>query len=343
VTRLGLLAGSVGALIAFGVLWSNVLAYHDVNLAPRARLAELAKIGELVDGKGPTLTTQYDLYDVTHFLRKGDPDGPWRVKLVDGTKIRTNQYPDLDEFSPRGVLSHRSLVVARSPIASRPPSVYRLVWRGTYYDLWQRDARQGPRILGRLPLGHPSAGVPIAKPSCRRVRLLARLPGIQRLAAVAGSPTLIVRLGQLRHPDNWVTVPDDPAVIAPRGPGKMAFQFRLAAKPTTYSFWVGKAYRRRLTLAVDGRRIGARSQGLHAATQFVPFGTARLGAGLHTVTLTYGGLPLEPGAGDSGDPVRFGPVLVSQGSFYHQVAFLPPDRARLLCGQTLDWVEALGS
>jgi hypothetical protein len=343
VTRLGLLAGFVGGLIAFGVLWSNVLAYHDANLAPRARFVELEKIGKLVDGKGPTLSTQFDLYDVTHFLRKGDPEGPWRVPLVDGSTIHGEQYVDLDEFNPRGVLSYRSLVVSRSPIASRPPSEYRLVWRGSFYDLWQRDARPATRILGRLPLGEAANRMPIAKPSCHRVLVLARLPGVKRLAAVAGSPTLIVRLGQLRHPGNWATVADDPDVVHPRGPGTMSFQFRLGGKPSPYHFWIGKAFRRRLALAVDGRRIGARAGELHPTTGFAPFGTASLGPGLHTVTLSYGGRTLAPGAADSGRPIDFGPVLISQGSPDHPVGLLRPSQARVLCGQTLDWVEALGS
>ena len=35
-----------------GVVWSNALAYHDSTLAPRARLAELAHIGDLLAGQG---------------------------------------------------------------------------------------------------------------------------------------------------------------------------------------------------------------------------------------------------------------------------------------------------
>jgi hypothetical protein len=33
----------VAAAIAGGVLWSNALAYHEANLAPRDRLAELER------------------------------------------------------------------------------------------------------------------------------------------------------------------------------------------------------------------------------------------------------------------------------------------------------------
>ena len=39
-------AALLGALIVGGVIWGNVLAYHDVWLAPRAQLHELEQIGE---------------------------------------------------------------------------------------------------------------------------------------------------------------------------------------------------------------------------------------------------------------------------------------------------------
>ena len=47
--------------IAGGVLWSNYLQYHNVPLAPRARLAELQKIGTLIAGRGPTFFNEYEI------------------------------------------------------------------------------------------------------------------------------------------------------------------------------------------------------------------------------------------------------------------------------------------
>src|SRR4029079_19528491 len=48
--------------LAFGVVWSHALAYHDVLLAPRARLAELQDIGDRIAGKGPTFLNEYEIY-----------------------------------------------------------------------------------------------------------------------------------------------------------------------------------------------------------------------------------------------------------------------------------------
>jgi hypothetical protein len=62
---------AAGAIL-FGVAWSDALAYHDVLLAPNARLAELQAIGDRYAGDGPTLETDYDPYGARHFLRKLD-------------------------------------------------------------------------------------------------------------------------------------------------------------------------------------------------------------------------------------------------------------------------------
>ena len=70
------LGAVIVAILAGGVLWSNVLAYSHVLLAPRPRLAELQHVGELVDGKAPTLLNTYEVYGDEHFLRAGAPVGP---------------------------------------------------------------------------------------------------------------------------------------------------------------------------------------------------------------------------------------------------------------------------
>src|SRR5204863_1398351 len=63
------------AALAVGVLWSNALAYHEVNLAPRPQLAELETIGGRIAGEGPTLMTEYQPYGARHFLRDAAPEG----------------------------------------------------------------------------------------------------------------------------------------------------------------------------------------------------------------------------------------------------------------------------
>src|SRR5439155_8135168 len=121
------------AAYADGVLWSNALAYRDVNLAPRDRFAELQKIGERFAGEGPTLMTDYEPYGVRHFLRKEDPEGASELRrrtipLLNGKSLPKLGVADIDQFQLEGLLVYRTLVLRRSPVASRPPSIYTTVW-----------------------------------------------------------------------------------------------------------------------------------------------------------------------------------------------------------------------
>ena len=164
-------AALIGAAIAVGVLWSDGLAYSSVWLAPRAQLAELATIGTRFAGQGPTLMTETEPYGVRHFLRSMDPEGAAErrrrlIPLLDGQGLAKGKYADLDQFQLGGVLVYRTIVLARSPSESRPPSVYRPVWSGRYYDVWQRP-NGPPRILAHTPLG--DAVQPGAVPPCEEV------------------------------------------------------------------------------------------------------------------------------------------------------------------------------
>lgn len=154
------------ALIAGGVVWSNALAYHDVNLAPRQQLVELERIGERFAGDGPTLMTEYQPYGVRHFLRRLDAEGTSELRrrdipLRNGTLLTKGGYADLAAFRPSAIDVYRTLVLRRSPFATRPPARYRLVWSGRFYDVWQSGGRpvrcesraltnraEHPRIIG---------------------------------------------------------------------------------------------------------------------------------------------------------------------------------------------------
>jgi hypothetical protein len=131
------------AAVALGVLWSNSLAYREVNLAPRAQLAELERIGEQFAGEGPALMTEYQPYGVRHFLRGLDAEGASELRrrpvlLRDGSMLAKGRFADLSAFSPGALHEYRTLVLRRSPVARRPPSAYRRTWSGRYYEVWQR-------------------------------------------------------------------------------------------------------------------------------------------------------------------------------------------------------------
>jgi hypothetical protein len=172
------LGWTLAAILALAVLWTNSESFRQAPLGPSARLAELSTINSRFEGEGPTY---YDLWDFewpAYFLRSmgpylphlnGDPVPP------PGTKVRSLpqlQYPwDLGDVSYGFQTPFRTIVIGRSPLATRPPADYRLVYQGRYYDVFRdRAAPCGRRRRSRrTALQPPGAQLPADHP--------ARLPG----------------------------------------------------------------------------------------------------------------------------------------------------------------------
>jgi hypothetical protein len=330
------------AAITGGVLWSNALAYQDVNLAPRDRLAELQKIGERFAGQGPTLMTDYEPYGARHFLRKEDPEGASELRrrtipLRNGQSLPKLGVADIDEFQLAGLLVYRTLVLRRSPVASRPPSVYTTVWRGRYYEVWQRP-QPPPPILRHLPLG--DATHPTAPPSCKRVLGLARLAGDggRLAAAVRRSTAIIVDLGQASRPPSWQPVQEVAGSLFPSTAGEVDTMVSIP-RTNRYELWVGGSFRRRLDILIDGKLTTTERHELSHSGEYVPLGTAPLGPGVHRVTLRSRGADLHPGSGDP--PFYLGPLILSPQP-RETIRYVDPRDAGSLCGRNFDWIEALG-
>jgi hypothetical protein len=102
--------------------------------------------------------------------------------------------------------------------------------------------------------------------------------------------------------------------------------------------WVGGAFRRELELLVDGKEVSTRRDELSHSGQYLPLGQTPLTAGVHRITLRYGGAGLHPGSGDP--PFYLGPLVLAR-PLNAQVRYVSPRRARSLCGERLDWVEAV--
>jgi hypothetical protein len=335
--------GVLAALLAGGVLWSNALAYHDVWLAPRAQLGELSTIGKRFAGDGPTLMTEYQPYGVRHFLYRTDPEGAGELRrrpvlLLNGQEVQKGDYADVDQFQLDGILVYRTLVLVNSPAASRPPSVYRLVWKGRYYTVWQRPEPLTTTILEHLPLG--DALHPGAVPPCTQVLRLAALAGAHggELAAVPRAPVTVVPLDTTDHPASWTTYPGSPGVIYPSPSGTLTTAVTVPGAGR-FGFWLLGSFRRRLELFVGGRHVAtARHRLMHPGVA-TPLGSAALRAGSHGITLRYSPANLSPGSG--GDAFALGPLLVARTADAQRVVYVAPAAARSLCGRNLDWVEAL--
>lgn len=319
-----------GAAIVGGVLWSNVLAYHEVWLAPYGKLSELEAIGQRIDEQGPTLMTEYEPYGVRHFLRGADPEGASElrrrpVSLRDGGILDKGAFADIDQFDLGSLLEYRTLVLRRSPLGSRPPSAFRIVWEGRYYEIWQR-AEPSPPILEHVPLGE--GGGPAATPSCAEVMRLARRAGPGgKLAAVLRSRPVIVEVT-----DGGRIFPDGSVGVA-----------RAVDVPVdgVYGAWVGSEFRGRVRLSVAEQTLGEARHQLKPE-QFTLIDERRLTAGRYAVRLDYRGPDLHPGSG--GRPwFGLGPLVFSRSTAERPVLYVSPRNARSLCKRSLDWIEAIAA
>lgn len=315
-------ASLVATAIGAGVLWSNVLQYHDVWLAPRGQLHELETIGRRFAGVGPTLMTTYEPYGVRHFLRNADPEGASELRrrydyLRNGTVLAKGGSADIDRFRLDQVLVYRTLVLRRGPAASRPPSVYNLAWQGRYYEVWVRPVHPPRRIVEHLSLGDTTQAGGV--PRCSDVRRLARE----------------ARGGSLLYAVAPVAVP----VTTPPLSGTLTVDAELASGGR-YTAWLAGDWYGLATVWVDGRKVGSRREELNWPGLFTDLGTIDLSPGPHRVRITLDRGGWQPGSG--GVSYSFGPLTLSPlDTRRNEMDSVPPADARSLCGRRLDWIEAV--
>ncbi len=310
-------AGVVVLAITGGVIWSNALQYHDVWLAPRGQLHELETIGRDFVGQGPALMTNYEPYGARHFLRRLDPEGASELRrrfvyLTNGKLLDKGGSADIDRIRLDGLLVYRTLVLRRGPAASRPPSVYRLVRSGRYYEVWQRPQPPKQTILEHLPLGNASQAA--AVPPCAAVL---------RLGALGGTLTTATR-------------PEAISLGEPPARGEVGLTVSV---PTAgdYTAWVGGDWFGLASISVDGRRVGSMREELDWPGLYTDLGTIPLSAGEHLVRISYETGGWHPGSG--GTPYSFGPVALSRVDAREPVETASDPQS--LCGRRLDWVEAV--
>lgn len=311
-------AGVAVALVTGGVIWSNVLAYGDVWLAPRDQLKELEQVGERFAGMGPALMTEYNPYGVRHFLRALDPEGVSELRrrpipLLDGSLLDKGGFADLDELRLDGLLLYRTLVLRRSPVASRPPSAYHLVWSGGWYEVWQRPELTAPSILEHVGLG--AVLDPAGTVSCSEVE---RLAAGARLLAAVSRPA--------------------PLVVLPLPPAGSAVPFAVPSSGD-YAVWLGGSTRVGVSAAVDGRTVGSSPYHLNGNGQYLALGQLALSAGTHELVLSFAARGLRPGS--RGTPFPAGPIVIVGTPAPREVDTYAPLAWSAICAAPVDWVEAL--
>jgi hypothetical protein len=330
------------AAIAGGVLWSNVLTYRGVWLAPREQLAELETIGERFAAQGPTLVTDPEPYAARHFLRRMAPEGPSErrrrpVNLRNGGILDKGEYADLDQFALDSILVYRTLVLRRSPWESRPPSPYRLVSRDRWFEVWQRDAAE-PRIVEHVPFG--ADRVAAARAPCQTVLDLAARATSSggRLATVLRSTPQAIDITRSTYPPGWVPGQVLGSLV-PSADGVLVAELTVPTRGG-YEIWIGGSLRKGARVAIDNVPLGGVDPSLNGGPFAIPVGRIQLERGPHLLELAYGGSKLEPGSG--GFPFALGPlVLATETAADVHVTYLEPSAARSLCGRRVDWIEVV--
>lgn len=266
--------------------------------------------------------TEYSPYGARHFLRELDGEAASELRerpvaLRDGGEVEKGYSVDTDELDLNGLLEFRTLVLRRSPVRSRPPSLYRLVWSGAYYEVWQRPEGFSGLPPEDLRLGEELE--PSAVPDCSEVNGLSLLPLTKGASEV--------RMLAARH-----------------APGSNATDGNLEVpRSGEYTAWLMGSVRGSIELRVDGEKIGEARHELNHEGGFIELGAVRLSAGRHKAKLRFNGADLHPGSGGfprpGTGPLLFAPTDGEEG----ELISLPIEEVDRLCGQRWDWIEAVGS
>jgi hypothetical protein len=326
------------ALVGAGVLASNLMAYREVWIAPADRMHELASIGAS-DLPSPALMLEYDPAAARHFLSRLDAEaaGEFRWNLIpmyDGQGLGKGAYADIDDFPVSSITAYRTLVLRNDLVGSRPPSSYRLARAGAYYDVWTVDPA-APTILEHWPLGDHAD--PATDASCATVRqAAARAGSTGRIASAARPPLITVALSQARLPSGWSASSVAGAVDATTD-GSVTTTFS-APTAGTYRADLGGSVYGSVRVLIDGTELYSDHGRLNWTPYANPMPSVRLAAGRHTVRVEYSTTWL-PGGGFT--PSTLGPVVLSEAGADVPVTYTPTKDALKLCGQRLDWIEAV--
>jgi hypothetical protein len=320
--RLRAVAIAVGIAVAGGIGWSNALAYREVSLAPRDQLAELERISERIAGQGPTLISEYSPYGARHFLRDADPESISELRrrpipLRGGGEVPKGHAADTDRIDPLALNLYRTLVVRRSPAASRPPAQYRLIWNGDYYQAWQR-APSAPPPLDDLPLGGREH--PVAVPSCRAVRRLA-----------AGAP-----------PGARLVASTFPGPIVSRGEPEDLERMIDIERGGDYELWLEGSAMPELITRVDGDEVGAVRGQMQNRGAYIRLGSTNLGRGVHRIAVDVRGADLHPGSALPAETTGAIALSLADSADARLIA-VGVGRANALCDRPLDWIELRGA
>jgi hypothetical protein len=293
---------AVALAIAGAVLYGNALTYHDMSLAPAARYEQEAAIGKRFAAIGPAFFPAFDEYS-EYFLRK---EHEYDLNIPPGLKVRPGALQlapgqfafalDLNQLELSFIENFPLVMIARSPVVSRPPANYDLADQTSEFQVWRR-VRPAAEVVTHFPL----SGLPTERTKAFCAALSRAVHGAGPGASVAyvpsGPRTLLVPT-QARHPSYWHAVA--PEALRAYGAGSVEGSISTPADGV-YEVSMPGSVGRPVTLFVDGRRVGSVGYQERYPGQYLRFGRVALSSGSHTVRLTRPSGNLHPGNGDGPD------------------------------------------
>ena len=322
-----------GFAIAGGVLWSAAIGYREVQLAPPSKTEAMEDVADHARGGGLWLVNEWEEY-AKYFMRDIRVNSAFEAESPRPAELRRpgpifGHYYDLDEERLSYVTGFPGIIMRRSPVASRPPASFRMIYRNHYYEVWRR--RADVRVSAHLPL--QARYRPALVPSCAAVRRLAAgaRPG-ERIVASARAAVPMLHTARARRDPGWVRQRDLPGVVVPTSPGRASAP--VVARSGRYEVWIRGTFGRAMDTLVDGRKAGKADE-INTREQWLDVGDASLRRGVHRLALERGGPTLRPGDAYRG---VVGPLALAPLAAPRLVA-VAPERAGTLCGRPWDWIE----
>ena len=323
------------ALLAVGggVLASDLYSYRAARLAPLERVESMKDVAEQVPDRGLYMLNEWEEYG-KYFMRSARVNPASEEASLRPVRLRRKapifgQYFDLDEHRLRYVQRFAGIITRRSPVASRPPASFRMIYRNEDYELWRRDP--GITVKEHLPLQALDRATAI--PDCRKVRALAdQAQAPDRLVAARRPPIARLSPFRARIPDGWRSSPEIPrGTVVPNSFGSMTGTLTAGGERRV---WLKATGGRPYTVLVDRREVGE-VQEINTPEQWLQVDTVGLSAGAHKVEVRRAAASWPPG-----DAVRgyVGALVLEPTAAASLVSIRPRDADRL-CSEGWDWIE----
>jgi hypothetical protein len=328
-------AALLALALAGGVVGSDVMQYRATNLAPSARYDALASLNGRFAGKGPTLFTDFDEYAL-YELRDLDVGGPDFLLPPSALAHIANSHGatvDLDRVLPKAFSGYPLVITRVDPLAARPPAAYRLRFSDRWYDVWGRRSH-APAALVHLRLSGSKTE------RCHRVSYAAGVAAANGGHLVAASAPTVIDANLAEASPAAAYLEHGLVLLTGRGGVKLTLR---APHAGVWDLWLRGEVMPRVNVLVNGRQIASiadQYSGRSSNPDTVGPLRVRLGAGVQRITLVRAGSVFAPGAVGV---ARLSRVFVTPtaDAAFSELQTEPAADWRALCGEDLEWIEAV--